>query len=287
MNTLCKISFNHIVDKFYAFLESAKQAFSDFSVYDAIDILVLAAALFLAFRFIRSRKAGALLIGVAVIVVLNFLAEIFGLTATHYIFSKIFDLGLIVLIIIFQPEIRDALEKLGAGSVNSIMTFADQKKKNQLYFKAIEHICTAVSDLSRTKTGALIVISKTTKLDEVTETGVPINADVNSFLLRNLFFDKAPLHDGAVVIDDGKIVAASCLLPLTRRADVVGDLGTRHRAAIGMSESSDAIVIVVSEETGIISIAHDCTLTRDFTSESLRRYLMKNIIKGTHSEFEG
>ena len=121
------------------------------------------------------------------------------------------------------------------------------------------------------------MIERTTRLDEITETGVLIHADVNSFLIRNLFFNKAPLHDGAIVIQEAKIVAAGCLLPLTRRSDVDTDLGTRHRAAIGMSESSDAIVIVVSEETGRISVAHDCSLMRDFTEDSLRAYLNKKI----------
>ncbi len=286
MNALNSIFSGDLANKFIDFWASVKESFRTFDWHDAVDILLLSVILFLAFRFLKSRKAGALLIGVAVIVVLNFLAGIFELQATHYIFSKIIEIGVLALVIIFQPEIRDALERVGTGSVNSIMTLGDQKHKKQLYFKTIDCICTAVAELSRTKTGALIVISRTTKLDEVTETGVVINADVNAFLIRNLFFDKAPLHDGAVVIEDGKIVAAGCLLPLTRRTDLDGDLGTRHRAALGMSESSDAIVIVVSEETGIVSVAYDCTLTRDYTSESLRRFLMKKIIKGQEADFE-
>jgi diadenylate cyclase len=196
------------------------------------------------------------------------------------------DIGIIALIILFQPEIRDALEKVGSGSMNGIMTFGDQKKKRQLYSKSIDQICSAVTDLSRTKTGALIVISRTTKLDEIAETGITINADVNSFLLRNIFFNKAPLHDGAVIIDEARILAAGCLLPLTRRTDVDADLGTRHRAAIGMSETSDAIIIVVSEETGTISIAYDCTLTRDYNAESLRPFLMKKLLRKSQDDSE-
>ena len=277
MNTFCEVLLSRIPGAFHGFLDSVKSSFSNFSVFDAIDIFLLSIILFLAFRFLKSRKAGALLIGVAVIVTLTLLARIFDLQATHYIFSKILEIGVLALVIIFQPEIRDALEKVGSGSVNSIMTFTDQKHKKQLYFKAIDHICTAVSDLSRTKTGALIVISRTTKLDEVTETGVLINADVNSFLLRNLFFNKAPLHDGAVIIEDGKVIAASCLLPLTRRTDLDGDLGTRHRAAIGLTEVSDAIVIVVSEETGIISVSIDGNLERNFNYSSLKQMLISKV----------
>ena len=179
--------------------------------------------------------------------------------------------------IIFQPELRDALEKNGAGSYGGFMAISERRKKNQLYYKAIENICAAVEDLSKTHTGALIVITRTTSLSDVMDSGVKINADVNAFLLRNLFFNKAPLHDGAVVIDDARIASAGCLLPLTRRSDVDGDLGTRHRAAIGISETSDAITIVVSEETGIISVAYDCALKRGFDADSLRAFLLKKI----------
>lgn len=286
MNTLINVSGPGVRDAFSSFFTSVKNAFLSFRFTDAIDIILLAAILFLAFRFLKSRKAGALLLGVTVIVILTFLAYIFNLNATHFIFSSILEIGVLVLIIIFQPEIRDALEKMGSGSVNGLMNFGDQKKKRQMYSKAIDHICAAVGDLSRTKTGALIVISRTTKLDEITETGIAINADVNSFLLRNIFYDKAPLHDGAVVIDDARIAAAGCLLPLTRRTDVDGDLGTRHRAAIGMSETSDAIIIVVSEETGTISVAFDCSLTRNYSTESLRPFLMQKILRKSQSESE-
>ena len=281
MNTLLNVNSQGAAWSFSNFFSSIKESFSSFVVTDAIDILLLTVILFLAFRFLKSRKAGALLIGVAIIFVLTAVTLIFNLDATHFIFSSILDVGIIALIIILQPEIRDALEKVGTGSVNSLIPFGDQKKKRQLYSKAIDQICSAINDLSRSKTGALIVISRTIKLDEIIETGITINADVNSFLLRNIFYDKAPLHDGAVVIDDARIAAAGCLLPLTRRTDIDGDLGTRHRAAIGMSETSDAIIIVVSEETGIISVAEECTFTRNYTAESLRPFLKRKILRSS------
>lgn len=281
MNTFLNVNSEGASGAFSSFFSSIKNSFSTFVVTDAIDILLLTVILFLAFRFLKSRKAGALLIGVAIIFVLTAITFIFNLEATHFIFSSILDVGIIALIILLQPEIRDALEKVGTGSVNSLIPFGDQKKKRQMYSKAIDQICSAVNDLSRSKTGALIVISRTIKLDEIIETGISINADVNSFLLRNIFYDKAPLHDGAVVIDDARITAAGCLLPLTRRTDIDGDLGTRHRAAIGMSETSDAIIIVVSEETGIISVAEDCTFTRDYTAESLRPFLKRKILRSS------
>ena len=285
MFSLLGISGRDIGESFKDFWSSVKDAFSDFGPSDAIDIILLTAILFLAFRFFKSRKAGVLLIGVALILILTFITDIFYLDATYFIFNSILKHGVLALIILFQPEIRDALEKVGSGSMSGIMTLGDQKKKMLLYSKTIDHICAAVTELSRTKTGALIVISRTTKIDEIIETGIKINADVNSFLLRNIFFNKAPLHDGAVVIDEGRIAAAGCLLPLSRRTDVDGDLGTRHRAAIGMSESSDAIIIVVSEETGTISIAQDCALTRNYSAESLRPFLIKKLLKKTNSEF--
>lgn len=262
-----------------------KSCFLDFTVADAADIILLSLIFFLAFRFLKGRKAGVLLIGILIFMALMIVAYIFELKATHFVFSQIFKIGVIALIIIFQPEIREALEKVGSGSISGIMSFGDQKKKRQMYSVAIDQICSAVGDLANNKTGALIVIGRTTKLDDVIQTGIAINSDVNSNLIRNLFFNKAPLHDGAIVIEDARITAAACLLPLTRRTDIDSDLGTRHRAAVGMSETSDAIVVVVSEETGTISVAFDCELTRDYTSDSLRKFLMSKIVKGEHISY--
>lgn len=263
---------------FSKFASHFAACFSSFTPWDALDIVLLGLFFFFAFRFIRGRKAGVLLIGILIFFVIQALAFAFNLDATYFVFSQIFRVGTIAIVIIFQPELRDALERIGSGSLSGILSFGDHKKKRQMYSDAIDNICTAAGELSNSKTGALIVIARTTKLDDIMQTGIVINANVNSFLLRNLFFNRAPLHDGAVIIDEARIASAGCLLPLTRRNDVDSDLGTRHRAAIGMSESSDAIVIVVSEETGIISVAHDCQLTRNYTSESLKKFLMKKIV---------
>lgn len=264
---------------FSNFMDIAVKSISGFSIIDAIDIFVLTLVLFFLMRFVKGRKGGVLVIGIFILLFLMALAHFFGLSATYYTFSLIFDVGIIAIVIIFQPEIRDALERVGTGSINGIMSLGDQKKKQQQYYSVINHVTTAVNDLASTKTGALIVISRTTKLDDIIQTGVRMNSEISSFLLRNLFFNKAPLHDGAVIVDDGKIAAAGCLLPNTRRNDIDSDLGTRHRAAIGMSEISDAIIIVVSEETGTISVAYDCTLTRNYTSDSLRKFLIQKLIK--------
>jgi len=224
-------------------------------------------------------KAGALLVGIALCAIVYAASVMLGFTVLESIFGAIIGSGALVIVILLQPEIREALEKMGNGSINSIATFSDRKKKKELYYNVIENVCDAVRELSAESTGALIVLERTSGLADITQTGIVINADVNSSLLRNLFYNKAPLHDGAVIIGEARIVAAGCFLPLTRRSDVDPDLGTRHRAAIGMSESSDAIVVVVSEETGSISIAHDCALMRNLTIDELRSFLMEKILR--------
>ena len=279
MNTLLEFSVAHLWDGVLTFWDFAKSAFLSFHWSDAIDILFMTILFVIAFKFLKSRKAGALIVGIVVCLVLFLIAKLLNLDGIQYILSGVFQFGILAIIILFQPEIRDALEKVGSGSISGFLSLREQKNKNQQYKVAIENITAAVRELSASKTGALMVIERTTQLDDITHTGITINSDVNAFLIRNIFFDKAPLHDGAIVIEGDKITTAGCLLPLTRRNDVDSDLGTRHRAAIGMSEASDAIIIVVSEETGTISVAFDCSLTRGFTPDSLRRYLMKKLLK--------
>lgn len=287
MNTLLMMDVGALWAEIGNFIEFVKTAFYEFSFTDALDILLLTLFFTLAVKFLRGRKAGALIIGILVCLVVFVVALILDLSGVKFILSGIFQIGALAVIIIFQPEIRDALERLGSGSIHGILTIGEQKRNKEMHYRSIDAISSAVRELSASKTGALIVIERTTQLEDVLQTGITINADVNSYLLRNLFFNKAPLHDGAVIIDEGRIAAAGCLLPLTRRSDVDSDLGTRHRAALGMSETSDAIIIVVSEETGIISVAHDCTLTRNFTAESLRKYLMNKILRTEYTEDEG
>lgn len=264
---------------FQSFWTHAKNVFLAFNAKDAFEILLLAAFFFIAFRFIRGRKAGALVFGIVICLLLLTVSYVLDFKAFYNVFRLIINNGALLIIVIFQPEIREALEKIGSGSIKGILSFADRRKKKEMYVNVIDNITNAVAALSSESTGALIVVEGTTKLSEITNTGVIINADVNSLLLRNLFYNKAPLHDGAVVISDGKIAAAGCFLPLTRRIDVDPSLGTRHRAAIGMSESSDAIIVVVSEETGKISVAHDCELKRSLKIDELKEYLMENIIR--------
>ena len=272
LTSILDSNFTEIVDK-------CKIAISNFQVKDLIEIIIIAGLLFLAFRLLRGRKAGALVTGLVVVAGLSILSKILNLNVLYNLFSTILGSGLIAFIIIFQPEIRDALEKIGNGSLKGIMNFSDRKKKKEQYLNAIENICSAVTELARESTGALIVIERSISLSDVVKMGITLDANVNDLLIRNLFYNKAPLHDGAVVISGDKIVAAGCFLPLTQRVDLDSSLGTRHRAAIGMAERSDAIVIVVSEETGRISIAYDFSLIRNVTPKALKEFLLENVLR--------
>ncbi len=285
MNFLLESSAAQFWQKIIDFLSFARDQFVNFTWRenwsDVLDIVIMTVLFVIAFNFLKSRKAGALIVGIIVCLVVFLIAQILDLDGIKFILSGVFQFGILAIIILFQPEIRDALEKLGSGSISSFLSLREQRDKNQQYKAVIDNITAAVRELSASKTGALIVIERTTQLDDITQTGVAINADVNSSLIRNIFFNKAPLHDGAIVIEDAKITTAGCLLPLTRRHDMDSEIGTRHRAALGMSETSDAIIIVVSEETGMVSVAFDCSLIRGFSADSLRRYLLKKLLKIT------
>lgn len=266
------------------FLDNAKSIFGSFNITDAIDIVILSLLFFFLLRFFKSRKAGALLIGILIFGVVYVASVAFELSAVEYILSSVKPIAVLCVVIILQPEIREILETVGSGSLKGIRTLSEQTHKKQSQYKAIDNICKAVHIMSAEKTGALIVIGRTTQLDEITGTGIAINADVSDYLLRNLFYDKAPLHDGAVVIESNRIKAASCILPLPKHTHVDSDLGTRHRAAVGMSEISDAIIIIVSEETGVISVAKESELKRDFTEDSLRKFLVKELVSDKYHQ---
>ena len=238
---------------------------------DVADILLVAVILYYTYKFVRYRRASRLATGVIVFILVLVLCELLGMRAMQYIFKNILQVGIVALLILFQPELRSALEKMGTGSLKGIVSMSEKNGETMLL--AIRETVSAVAEMSASKTGALIVFERDTKLGEIIATGTVIDAQTVSFLLRNIFFNKAPLHDGAVVISNGRIRAAGCLLPLSSQDDINRDLGTRHRAALGLSESSDAVVVVVSEETGIISIAQGGKIKRYVDSEMLRQTL--------------
>ena len=281
---LLNVSADNFSDMASGFFEYAKSAFLGFKISDAVDIVLLTLFFFFIYHFFKGRKAGTLVIGIAVCTVIFALSVVFELGGIKFILSRIFDIGALALIIIFQPEIRDLLERVGAGSINSLRSIGADTKDKQKCYNTIDNICRAVHILSVEKTGALIVIERTTQLDDVLHSGTSIGANVNDSLIRNLFFNKSPLHDGAIVIEDDRIAAAACILPLPRRTQLDVSLGTRHRAAVGLSEVSDAIIIIVSEETGIISVAKECELMREFTSDTLRKFLVKELLREEREE---
>lgn len=254
---------------------------------DAIDIILLSAIFFFLYRFIRDRRAGKLLMGLAFVFVLTILAEAVEFRATRFIFSDFRQLGVIAILIIFQPELRSALEKVGGTPLSGLKNITSESRDLATINAEIDAISTAASDLSREKVGALIVIERSTKLGEYIKSGVLVDAVISPHILRNLFFNKAPLHDGAVIIRNSRICAAGCFLPLSTKEDIDKDLGTRHRAAIGMSEASDAVVIIVSEETGTISLSVDGNLKRNYNYRSLKQELNGLLIPQVTEDADG
>ncbi len=255
-------------------------------IADIIDILILSLILYFVYKFIRDRRAGKLAIGLVAIFALYFVSSIFNMHALGFVFDNFYQIGLIAVLIVFQPEMRAALEKVGGTTFMGIKTITSDAglSKAADITSQIEGICTAASDLSRDKVGALIVIERQTELGEYIRSGVLVDSVVSPHVLRNIFFNKAPLHDGAVIIRDGRLYAAGCFLPLSTNNDLNKDLGTRHRAAIGLTEISDAVVVVVSEETGNISLSVGGNLTRNYNYASLRKELNSLLMNDSPEE---
>lgn len=242
--------------------------FSSVGFFDIADIVIVSVLFYYLYKFVRERRAGKLAIGILFILIIMMLSSFFKMYALNFIISNIVQVGIIGIIILFQAELRSFLEKVGGESIRSIT----QRKDTNVMSKTsecIEIIARAASELSAEKTGALMVIERGTKLGDVIKTGTVINADPSVYLIQNIFFNKSPLHDGAVVIRDCRVYAAGCFLPLSQNETIIKTLGTRHRAAIGMSENSDAVVVVVSEETGMISVAIDGYLLRGLSKSDL------------------
>ena len=249
-------------------------------VLDVFDIILVAVLIYYAFNFLRNRRAGKLVFGVVILFALQLLSDLLGLVATQFILQNVLQLGLIALLILFQPELRSALEKMGgSGALRSFIGITGEREDKAT--AAIAAVASAAADMSRNKTGALMVFERSTKLGDIASTGVIIDASPSIFLIRNIFFEPAPLHDGALIISEGRLHAAGCFLPLSNNPTIIKDLGTRHRAAIGMSENSDAAVVVVSEETGIISLALEGKLYRNLDEMTLKGRLAE--LLGTHS----
>jgi len=244
-------------------------------IRDAIDILILAFVLFRLYRFFYMRRAGRVAIGLIAISFLSILAIVFNLAALSFLVRLFASVAFFCAIVIFQPEIRDALEHIGNLTVLNPRSNTLPKKKLELANEVADETVEAVVSMAKNRTGALIVFEGLTKLGDFTAAGCILDARVSAKMLQNVFYNGSPLHDGALVIRDMRIYAANCVLPSSVRKDLnFGLMGMRHRAAVGVTEVSDALVVVVSEQTGIVSVAQNGKLTRDVDEKTLKDILM-------------
>lgn len=251
-------------------------SFQNLTVRDIVDILLVTLVFFSLYRFFRETRAQQLVRGIVLIFLFSGITSVLNLYAINWLLSGALTVGMIAIMIVFQPELRRALEIIGRGNLLG-RSFKDVRGEELT--EVVDELMHAISSLSRQKIGALIVIERKTGLGDVIETGTRMDAKLTSELLINIFIPNTPLHDGAVIMKEGIIKAAACFLPLTESKTLEKDLGTRHRAAIGMTERSDALALVVSEETGAISYAEEGELSRYVDEEILREKLM-NTFKG-------
>lgn len=270
------LSFDLIFNKFF-------QLIYRISINDVVDILIVAYLFYKILRFIKDTRAEQLFKGVIILLVATQVSGMLKLHTLYWILVKILEAGFILPFIIFQPELRAGLEHLGRNT--NLYRFGTQAKSayELNVEKVISEMLGAVYDMAGRKIGALLVLEGKTKLNEIVETGTEIDAKITKQILCNIFIPNTPLHDGAVIIRDGKIKSAACFLPLTQRKDLSKDLGTRHRAGIGISEISDSLILIVSEETGHVSIARSGKIYRDVSKERLAN-ILKNFYRNNSEE---
>ena len=246
--------------------EAIKIGFSEFRVQDLLDILIVAFVIFKLIKFTANTRARQVMKGVAVLLIVLILCNLFNLITLKTLLNAFLVSGIVVVVVIFQPELRRALERIGGLRFNIV-------QRGTPSFEIVNQLCLAVENMSRRKIGALIVLERNTKLGDYVTTGTVVDAEISDALIENIFEPKTPLHDGAMIIRDDRIYAAACVLPLFDSPNISRELGTRHRAALGISTVSDSITIVVSEETGIISYARDGKLVRHVTHDALEELL--------------
>lgn len=265
------MAWRDILDMIFSVIKTAEPV-------DILDILVLSYVVYVVMKLVRETRAGQLVKGIMLLFLVYIVASWIKMKAISYLMSETLNIGMIALVILFQPELRRTLEKAGYTKLGlrfSMNAGAD----DGIWSNAIDVICDSCVELSATSTGALIVIERQTRLGEQIDNGTVLDAIPSKELFGNIFYNKTPLHDGAVIMRDGKILAAACFLPKPQKEELINKrLGSRHRAAIGMSENSDAIVIVVSEETGAISVAENGVLKSGFTRENLHHLLVERLI---------
>lgn len=242
-------------------------------VTDIIDILVIAFIIYELLSWVRKTRAWILLKGIVFLMAIAAVSSLLQLNMTMWVFQTTISVGILAVIIIFQPELRRALEQLGRGNFMSSL-FGQEEKEKRLSRESVESIIDALEKMAAVKTGALIALEQSVSLREYEQTGIPIDAEISSQLIMNIFEHNTPLHDGAMIIRDNRIVTATCYLPLSDNSEISKELGTRHRAALGLSEAADCKVLIVSEETGAISMAEGGELHRNIDGDFLRRELI-------------
>ena len=249
---------------------------------DLLDIAIMTGVIYKLLWMLRKTSSGRVLRGILILLLAMVASSAISLTATSFLLKQVVELGVLVLVILFQPEIRRFLERMGSGGLG--LVFASNREPGAELETAIQQTTEAYTDMSRDKVGALMVFERQNLLDDVIKTGTALDCAVSSELLKNIFWNKAPLHDGAVIVRNGRIVGAGCMLPLSGNVNLSRDLGMRHRAGIGMSEHSDAVVVIVSEETGSISAAVGGMLKRHLAPETLERLLRNELLNDNDRE---
>ena len=263
------------------YLEKIGDALMSFNfLSDFLDIFLVAFIIYEGIKLIRGSRTFQVIKGIAILGIIYALVKLLNMEASEYLLSVLFQNGLIILVVLFAPELRNILERFGRRSLSDIsfLGLRNSSSFEEEVTATVNDFCKSAGDLSDTKTGALVVFEKNSPLKEIIKTGTVLDAQSSPELFNGLFFKNSALHDGAVVVRDARIYAAGCILPLTQNNTLNSELGTRHRAAIGMSEHSDAVVVIVSEETGAISVAVNGSLSRDITTGKLREMLLSELI---------
>ena len=257
------------------FLRTVQEYVKLIGFFDVLDMAIVAFVVYHIFRFVRRSRSGQVVKAILLILVGVSVANMLHLQVVSFVLNNAVELGFIALVIIFQPEIRRFLEQMGSGKIKEM--FVQETIDDELEY-AIRETVEAYTSMSKDKVGALMVFERKTMLDDVLKTGTPLDARVSAELLKNLFWNKAPLHDGAVIVRNGRIVGAGCMLPMSGNVNISRDLGMRHRAGIGISENSDAVVALVSEETGSISVAINGMLKRHLAPATLEQMLRNELM---------
>ena len=265
------------MDKVLALMEDVGRYLTLLKITDFLDVAIIFFLVYKLLSLVKSTRAENILKGIGIFLLALLAARALDLRAVYYVLSRVAEMGILALIILFQPEIRQILEKLGSKNIRLMRVFRTESEITELE-KAIDQTVMACSEMSRTKTGVLMVFERNINLDDIVRTGTELDCAVVCELLKNIFFVKAPMHDGAVIVRHGRIIGGGCMLPLSKNVNLSRDLGMRHRAGIGMSENSDAVVVIVSEETGSISVAIGGMLKRHLMPETLGKLLRNELM---------